>query len=216
MKPLLIIGTGDHALVVEDIARATDRAPIGFVSVHDGEALNDGAGAPLLGSLEGQMGWLAAHPEAEFVVAIGHNEARAEAFAAMQRLGLLPTRLIHPTAVLLGGATVGAGSQVCANAVIGVGASVERNVIVNTGATIDHHDRLADHVFVGPGAHIAGRVTIGEGANVGIGATIRQGISVGEWATVAAGAAVVDDVPPHARWAGVPARPMREPSEVAQ
>jgi acetyltransferase-like isoleucine patch superfamily enzyme len=43
---------------------------------------------------------------------------------------------------------------------------------------------------------------------VGIGAIIREGITIGAGALVAAGAVVVEEVPPGARVAGVPARPM--------
>jgi sugar O-acyltransferase (sialic acid O-acetyltransferase NeuD family) len=189
MKPLLIIGSGDHALVVADIARAAGRDS---VRLADPEADWD----------------LGERPDGEFVVAIGRNDLRARFYGAALALGLAPVTLVHPSAILLGGSAVGSGCQVCAGAVIGVEARVGTNVIVNTGATIDHHDQLGDHTFVGPGAHLAGRVTVGSSAHIGIGATVREGVTIGAAAYIAAGAVVIDDVPAGERWAGVPARPM--------
>lgn len=192
MKPLLIIGSGDHALVVADIAQALGRTSVQTVDPSGDWALSE-------------------YPDAEFVVAIGRNDVRARLFAAAIAVGLAPAPLVHPSAILLGRSVVGAGSQVCANAVVGVEARLGSDVILNTGATVDHHNRIGDHAFVGPGAHLAGRVTVGEGAHVGIGAIAREGITIGPGAYVAAGAVVVDDIPAGERWAGVPARRMHEP-----
>lgn len=209
MKPLLIIGSGDHAFVTEDIARALGRPSAGFVDAQPAAESHRGR---VLGDLEQDRRWLASYGNADFVVAIGSNRHRASAFEVAIALGLTPTSLVHPSAMLLGGCSIGHGTQVCAAAVIGVEAEIGINVIVNTGATVDHHNQIGAHAFIGPGAHLAGRVQIGEGAHVGIGASVREGIVIGAWAVVAAGAAVVDDVPDGGRWAGVPARPMNSES----
>jgi UDP-perosamine 4-acetyltransferase len=205
MSRLVIVGAGDHGRVVLEILRASGAASDGFVEPGPpGEREVDGL--PVLGSLDGQPEW--ASGGTRFVVALGDNRARREAFEHCLALGLRPVAAVHPTAHLLEGAVVEPGAMVCAGAVIGLAARVAADAIVNTGATVDHDNVIGRHATVAPGAHIAGRVGVGEGAFVGIGASVREGCAIGEWAFVAGGAMVVDDVPPGARVAGVPARPM--------
>lgn len=211
MSALVIIGAGDHGRVMADLARAAGRSVAGFVqpdaaTLGSGPAVVDGMN--VLGHLDGVGAGGAIGSDVEFVVALGANGARAAAFGRAVALGWRPATLVHPTAVLLGGASVGAGSQVCAGAIVGVAAVVGTDVIVNTAASLDHDDLIGDHAFVGPGAHLAGRVTVGSGAHVGIGAIVREGCTIGDRAYVAAGAVVVRNVPPGMRVAGVPARPM--------
>jgi sugar O-acyltransferase (sialic acid O-acetyltransferase NeuD family) len=208
--PLVIIGAGDHGLVVLDLARALDRRFLGFIDPRPGRPAGQSIGPGiLLGDLS-TPGWLESAKDAEFVVAVGDNDVRAEAYQRALALGMRPASLIHPSATVLGGAVIGAGAQVCAGAIIGTGASILEDSIVNTAATIDHHDRIGPHAFVGPGATLAGRVVVEERAWVGIGATIREGSIIGRGSYVAAGAVVIADVGAGSRVAGVPAVPMSD------
>jgi sugar O-acyltransferase (sialic acid O-acetyltransferase NeuD family) len=211
-RPLLIVGTGDHARVVIDLARACGRAPAGCLAPPgDGSVSVGGAvdGVPVIGVLgDDDDGVGRIDPGTNFVVAIGNNERRRTEFARCLQLGMEPAVLVHPSATVLGHARIEPGAQVCAGAVVGIAASVGRNAIINTGATIDHDNVIAEHAMIGPGAHLAGRVTVDEGAWVGIGAVVRQGIQIGSWSLVGAGAVVVRDVAAAAVVAGVPATPM--------
>ena len=207
-RRILIVGTGDHARVVADLVAAAGHDLVGFVEPAPGrEPVSPIASVPLFTGLDDD-GWVADHRGTAVVVAIGANDVRRRLHDRCVQLDLVPLEVVHPTAVLLGGATVEAGSQLCAQALVGVSARVGRDVIVNTAASVDHDVVLEDHAFVGPGARLAGRVRVGEEAHVGIGAVVREGITIGRGALVAAGAVVVEDVPAGARVAGVPARPM--------
>jgi acetyltransferase-like isoleucine patch superfamily enzyme len=88
---------------------------------------------------------------------------------------------------------------------------------------------IGDNVGIGPGVRITtsrhrelGRdvpilfadldfapVTLGPGCNIGVNSTILSGVTVGAGAQVGAGSVVVEDVPPYAIVAGVPARVLR-------
>lgn len=207
---LVIIGTGDHARVVLEGLRASGQSPAGFIEPNFREVNRPAslAGLPIIGRLDDDSAWVDPLEPAEFVVALGDNRARLEAFERCLGLGLRPMRMTHPSATILGGAEIGEGTQICAGAVIGVDVRIGANIIINTSASVDHDNVIQDHAFVAPGARLGGRVTVGIGARVGIGAAILQGITIGDWATVAAGAVVVNDVAPTLRVAGVPARPM--------
>jgi sugar O-acyltransferase (sialic acid O-acetyltransferase NeuD family) len=196
-----------------DVAFALGRQVAGFVQPGLIEpallgADANGAEMPLLGTLDDVHPAGASDEDVEFVIALGANARRRDAFDHCLELGWTPATLVHPSAILLGGARVGAGSQVCAAAVIGVDAVIGADVIVNTAASIDHDGAIADHAFIGPGARLAGRVNVETGAHIGIGAVVREGCTIGAWAYVAAGAVVVHDVADGVRVAGVPARPM--------
>jgi acetyltransferase EpsM len=210
--PLVIVGVGSHARVLLDLAGASGRQVVGLVrpaGAADRREASIASSLTVLGSLVEPDEWLASIPGAQFAIALGDNHARQAAYGRCMELGLEPATLIHPSAVLLGGAIVEPGAQVCATAVVGVDAHVESDAILNTAATVDHDCRIGPHSFVGPGAHLAGNVTVDTGAHIGIGAVVRQGSKIGAWSLVAAGAAVVADVPPHRRVAGVPAKPMQ-------
>jgi sugar O-acyltransferase (sialic acid O-acetyltransferase NeuD family) len=208
-SPLVIVGSGDHAHVILEALLAGGRIPSGFVEV-DGAASHGAhwCGMDILGDLTAELAWRNELGAGTFVVGIGDNVVRADAYERALGAGLLPESVVHPTATLLGGCNIGAGSQICARAVVGVNANVGINTIVNTAATIDHDNVLGDHASVAPGAHLGGRVTVGSYTHVGIAASINEGITIGTRCLVAAGAAVVTGVPDGVRVAGVPARPM--------
>jgi acetyltransferase-like isoleucine patch superfamily enzyme len=86
--------------------------------------------------------------------------------------------------------------------------------IINTGATFYHDCVLGDGVHICPGVHLAGDVQVGELSWLGIGCTVRQGIRIGAGVTVGAGAVVIDDVPDGQTVVGVPARPLKNKSDV--
>lgn len=206
-EPIAIVGCGDHARVVADILRSSDRVAAGCIELRPPDGDCGSTDLRCLGDLTEPMRW--ASSIRHFVVGIGANHLRAEAFARCLSLGLEPVRAIHRYALLLSGASVDPGSQICAGAIIGVGARVRGDAIVNTGASVDHDCVVGMHSTVAPGARLAGRVTIGEGVHVGIGATVREGLAIGDRAFVAAGAVVIRDVAAGERVAGVPARPLR-------
>ncbi|MDQ2673330.1 MAG: acetyltransferase [Chloroflexota bacterium] len=210
-SPLLVVGTGDHAHVILEAIRAGGGHVAGFLEV-DGDSVHRDhwCELPVLGNLTASLGWRDGIANGEFIVGIGDNRVRAKAYQLALALGLKPATVVHPTATLLEGCVVGAGSQVCARAVVGVRATVGINTIVNTAATIDHDNVLGDHVSVGPGAHLAGRVAVGPFTHIGISASVNEGLTVGTSCLVAAGAAVIADVPDGTRVAGVPARAMTE------
>lgn len=202
MSDLVIVGTGDHARVALETARALDLPVRCVVEPGDRQPPPTVDGVPAAAGFDGLAGrW-------DFVVAIGDNRVRADVFERAGAAGGVAATLIHPAATLLAGAEVGAGSHVCAGAVIGVAASIGRNVIVNTGAIVDHDVAVGDHAFLAPRSALAGRARVGAGAHVGLGAAVIEGRTIGAWSLVAAGATVIRDVAPSTRVAGVPARPM--------
>jgi len=198
---LLVIGAGGHAKVVIDAARCTGFEIAGVVGSPDG--VTELLGIPVSHDAE--------QIEADgFIVAIGDNGARASEFDRRVAEGMNPATVVHPSAVIADGVTVGRGAFVAAGVVVNVDATIGDDTILNTGCTIDHDCVVGAHSLIGPNASLCGAASVGAGALVGAGASVAPCTSVGVWSVVGAGAAVVDSMPANRVCVGVPARPTRE------
>lgn len=99
------------------------------------------------------------------------------------------------------------GQVIYPGARVGHDVELGQHVHIQFNATISHGCRVGDFVTVCPGAVLSGEVTVEDDVFIGAGAVvIHGGITVGRGAVVGAGAVVIDNVPPGATVAGVPAR----------
>jgi acetyltransferase-like isoleucine patch superfamily enzyme len=106
---------------------------------------------------------------------------------------------VGPYGVLWGGGGITIGNNVH------LGAHVHVTSQEGTHDPLSSEDEATVHVRCAP-------VSIGNDVLIYSGAIITPGVTIGDRAIVAAGAVVVDDVPPDALVAGVPARVVRERS----
>lgn len=144
-----------------------------------------------------------------FCVAIGnpHGGARLAIHERLLAAGLIPATLVHRTAWISPGATIGPGSQIHAGAIVETGATLGRQCIVNTKASVDHECKLGDGVELAPGATLCGSIRVGDRAWICAGATVLPRVTVGADAVVGAGAVVVHDVADGVTVVGIPASP---------
>jgi len=75
---------------------------------------------------------------------------------------------------------------------------------------IAHNCHIGNAVLIAGCTGIAGSVTIGDGSMLGGAVSVRDHITIGKGVSLAGSASVMDDVPDGAKWAGEPAKPIKE------
>lgn len=205
MERIVIVGAGDHALLVADAVECAgvDRVR-GYVDADIQKVRTRLGGYPVLGG-DDRIAELCAQGGV-LLPGTGNPVVRLKVLEMSERLGYGLGLVKHPSAVVARSARIGVGTVVLAGAIVSPEAEIGKVVILNTACSVDHHCVIGDAAHICPGARLAGRVTVGRGAWIGIGAVIRQGISIGAFAYVGAGAVVVKDVEPGTMVVGNPAR----------
>lgn len=204
MRRLAILGASGHGKVVAEIAELNDWQVFFFDDAYP--SIQQLAHWSIVGTTQDLLNSLQQYDGC--FVAIGNNRIRLDKEKLLLESGAYFPVLIHPSAVVSGYASVGAGSVVMAGAMINPFAQIGQACIINTASTVDHDCALADGVHISPGAHLAGGVSVGECAWVGIGSAVKQCLHIGSNTLVGAGAAVVANVADGLTVAGVPAKPM--------
>jgi sugar O-acyltransferase (sialic acid O-acetyltransferase NeuD family) len=212
--PLYVYGASGHGKVVADAAVASHRFVVrGFLDDDPSRRGQVLLGLPVEGGLDaiqGQQGRVGV------ALGVGSNQARIAVLSRLVAAGHTVVAVVHPSAVVASGVTLGDGTFVAPLAVVHTDARLGRACIVNTGAVVEHDNVLGDGVHVSPNAALGGNVTLGDEVHVGLGAVILPGITVGARSVVGAGAAVIEDVPEDVTVVGVPARRLRTPRTTAR
>lgn len=163
-RNLLILGAGQYGFVARDVARAMgcyekidfldDNSPLAVGKVCDCEALCGAYGSAM--------------------VAIGRPELRLQLIERLQKAGFDVPVLVHPQAVVMPSAKLGAGSVVEPMAVVNSNAEVGVGCIISAGAVVNHNAVLGSSCHVDCNATVSARGVLPPGTKVSCGTVYEE------------------------------------------
>jgi len=213
VKKIVILGAGgtgrDVAQFIADInAAAPTYACAGYL---DDDPAKQGVlyqGLPVLGPLAAAS----AHPDAVFVNALGSASNHWRMDAIVAALGVPLDRfetIVHPTASVSPGATLGAGSLIYPHVSIISDVRLGRQVVVLANSVINRGVTIGDFTLLASGVLLSSAIDVGPCCYLGAGCNVIQKTVIGERSLVGLGAVVLKDVAPGSVVAGNPARFLR-------
>lgn len=207
---IVLVGGGGHASdvvgLIEDLREADQATAVELVGlVNDGaidERRFEGRGVQQAGGIDDVASLDATH----YVIALEYPPDRQAAHERLAGSGLEPATLVHPSASIGAGVTIGAGTVVFAGARISPMVTVGAHCVVSNLSVLGYSAVLGDFVSVMPAGVVSGDTHLGDGCTIGTNATVIEGVSIGERTVLGAGAVAVAFVPPDVTAIGVPAR----------
>lgn len=123
-----------------------------------------------------------------------------------KELNNLFPKVIHPSAYIGDGSSVGYGSVICHNSLITTNIKLGNFTQLNLTTTIGHDTICGDYFTTAPQVAIAGNNRIGERVYFGINSSTIQKVNIVSGATIGAGACVVKSINAAGIYVGVPAK----------
>lgn len=206
---IVVVGGGGHASdvvgLVEDLRVADPSCGIevvGLLADHDVERRRfEGRGVGQIGRVD-DIGTVDA---SHYILAVEWPADRRALHDRVAESGLEAATLVHPSAVVGTGVTIGAGSVVFAGARLSPMVSVGTHAVVSNLSVVGYSAVIGDFATVMPAGVVSGDTVLGEGCTIGTNATVIEGVKIGDRAILGAGAVAVAYVPPGVTAVGVPA-----------
>ena len=208
-KVAIVGGKGNGlviAQVIEDISKAGHNITVaGFLNDHEPIGSLIG-GYEIIGR---PREWKHLGSDTQIVFAllsVGKMEERCALLSALSVPEKRLATLIHPTALVGSGVSVGKGSVICSYVTCQPGSSIGNNSIVRAGANLGHDTQVGEFVDIGSNCTLCGYAEVEKGAHVAPNSVVRDSLSVGEFSVLGAGSVALKNIEPRTVWMGNPAR----------
>jgi len=205
----VIYGTGGFARETAQLLTDLDPSSFQLRGFLDDDSTHHGQtcwGLPILGD----VAWLATRPGTAVVIAVGSPQVKQTIAKRVREAGATFPILVHPSARIGHGVTLGEGCIICGNCFLTTDIVLGTFVTLNLGCTVGHDTAIADFVTCAPACNLSGNVRLETGVELGTNTSLIPNTSVGAWSIVGAGACVTRDIPPGVLAVGTPAKPIRD------
>ena len=177
MDPIIILGSGGHALSVADVIEREGKYKIaGFIAGPKGASA--GTSYPILGQdddLE-DIYYQGITHAAIGIGYLGKGDLRNRLFTILKKIGYTLPVICDPSAIVSSSAVIEEGTFIGKGAIINTGSTIGRMAIINTGSIVEHECKIGEFSHISIGTVLCGNVTIGASSFVGANATVIQGI----------------------------------------
>ena len=209
-RGIIIIGASGYGRKCLDILRLRKENVLGFYDDDTQLYAKSIEGYKILGNINSLIHSVLEN-ETDYIIAIGDNKDRERIALMLEKeSSCRAINVIHPSAIISPGVTLGYGNFIGAGVIIDTDTNVGNHTIINTGTTVGHDVTIQDYVQVSPGSSLTGHVTVEKGAFIGARAVVIPGKTIGAYAVVGAGSVVINDIPPFSTAVGVPARVIKQ------
>lgn len=207
MDRLLIVGAGGFSREVlawaTDIARERKTWEIGGFLIEKGLTDQDHVnGVPVLGD---PFVYLISEGDC-FVCAVGDSKLRMHIVEKLKRRNARFATLIHPSAVVGPGCSIGEGCILCPGVVVTTNVTLGDFIILNVHSSVGHDAVLGDFCTISGHCDITGGAVLGKRVFMGTHATVLPKAKVGDDAVVGAGSVALRTVRSGTTVMGVPAK----------
>jgi acetyltransferase EpsM len=155
MKQLVVLGGGQHAVVVAEIAEENGYSVVGFLddNIQEGTLVADY-------KILGKLSLCENMQDVDFVIGIGNNKSRKEIAERYKSIKL--TTLVHPSAVISRRSKIDLGTVVCAHATVNTLSSIGKHCIINTAAIVEHGCTIEDYCHIASATLVEAYKTVRE------------------------------------------------------
>jgi sugar O-acyltransferase (sialic acid O-acetyltransferase NeuD family) len=207
---LILLGAGDFAReviwLISEMAPTPDWNFGGLLDDNPVQAASilrsNGFEYPMLGNIVDYL----PQPQDYFVCTVGNPKKKLAICKRIAERGGQFVNLIHPSAAIGRGCTLGGGIIVCRNAVITTNVTIGNHVHINLAATCGHDAVIGEGCTLSAHCDVTGHAILEKGVFLGSHASITPGVRVGEFAVVGAGSVAFRNVPRGQTLLGVPGK----------
>ena len=199
-RPILLIGSGGHASVLEEILSLTGRKLLGILDPNR-EPGEKYLSSVVLGGDDQIDNYLPS--DISLVNGVGTlpgNNKRWKISKKFRKKGFSFSTVIHPSAILSDEIEIEEGVQIMAGVTIQRNVKIGKDSIINSNSSIDHDCVIGASSHISPGVTLGANVRVGDFSHVCLGSSVIQNIKIGEGSIVAAGSSIFKDVPKNSKY----------------
>ncbi len=200
MKKLIIIGGGEHANVIAEMAKKHWNI-LGYIDNKETNSVYK-----YLGEDKIIIKLIKEHADVKLIFGIGNLLIRKRIYKKYNLQSDFFSSIIHKSAIvsesaqIANGVFIGAGSIIQANVKIGF------HSIINTGTIIEHDINIGSYTHIASGVICGGGCIIGENSFIGLGTRVNDHLRIGDNVVVGSGSVVIDNIDNDLKVAGIPAK----------